>query len=329
MVVRARLIGHKKLQWWHGRRRGRGWEGGLWWEEKKLRSTAWRRHHGASNSKKIRESCSENEGVVTFVRSCELCQTIVTAVNIGYCSHRLCMTVAASASTYLWAEGRSCTENEGVGKLLYQVFWAITHLVPLLHHVALLDHLAPCPCCVSLLALQFGGPRCVLGWRSGLRSGGGRRQVGAEQLSTTFRQQFATSNSDAALPNIPHTHLKGTGLVRVHDLVPVPIPPLTRVPYLHGFPYPCRSLSPMLFCFKVTSLDFDRTWTGQAAEFGQVQRTPLEVQWTVCWVHRNWLGLAKVCWNLLEKGGECKVHEITTDKGLGWQEWLRMNLPTI
>jgi len=141
--VRARLIGDKKLQWQHGRRRGRGWEGGgLWWEEKKLRSTAWRRRHGASSSKKNRESRSENEGVVTFVRSCKLCQTIVTAVNVGYRSHRLCTTVAASASTYLWAEGGSCTGNEGVGKLLYHVFWAITHLAPLLPS-STTWHLAP------------------------------------------------------------------------------------------------------------------------------------------------------------------------------------------
>ena len=66
--------------------------------------------------------------------------------------------------------------------------------------------------------------------------------------------------------------------------------------------------SPMIFCFKVTSLDFDWTWTGQAAEFGQVQRTPLEVQETVRWVHWNWLGPVKVRWNPLEKRGECKVH---------------------
>ena len=48
----------------------------------------------------------------------------------------------------------------------------------------------------------------------------------------------------------PHTRLKGTGLVGVHDLVPVPVPPLTRGPYPRGFPYPCRSLliiSPIRF----------------------------------------------------------------------------------
>lgn len=129
----------------------------------------WRQRDGASSSKK-RESRSENEGVVTFVRSCKPCHTIVTAVNIGYRSHRLCTTMAASASTYLWAEGGSCTGNEGVGKLLYHVFWAITHLAPLPNPVALLDHLAPCPCCVSLLALWFGGSRCVLRWRSDLRT---------------------------------------------------------------------------------------------------------------------------------------------------------------
>jgi hypothetical protein len=66
--------------------------------------------------------------------------------------------------------------------------------------------------------------------------------------------------------------------------------------------------SPTLFCFKMTSPDFDRTWTGQAAEFGQVQRIPLEVRRTVCWVRRNWLGPVKVCRNPSEKGGECKVH---------------------
>ena len=89
MVVRAHLIGDEKLQWQHGWRKGRGWEGGLWWEEKKLRLTAWRQRHGASSRKKNRESCSKNEGVVTFVCSCELCQTIITAMNIGYRSHRL------------------------------------------------------------------------------------------------------------------------------------------------------------------------------------------------------------------------------------------------
>ena len=66
--------------------------------------------------------------------------------------------------------------------------------------------------------------------------------------------------------------------------------------------------SPTLFCFKVTSLDFDRTQTGLTAEFGQVHQIPLEVQRTVRWVRRNWLGLVKVHWNPSEKGGECKVH---------------------
>ena len=59
----------------------------------------------------------------------------------------------------------------------------------------------------------------------------------------------------------------------------------------------------MLFCFKVTSLDFDQTRTRLAVEFGQVHRIPLEVQQSVCWVRRNWLGPVKVHWNLLEKGG--------------------------
>ena len=66
--------------------------------------------------------------------------------------------------------------------------------------------------------------------------------------------------------------------------------------------------SPMIFCFKVTSPDFHRTWTGQAAEFGQVRRNPLEVRWTVRWVRWNWLGPVKVRRNPSEKGGECKVH---------------------
>ena len=61
-----------------------------------------------------------------------------------------------------------------------------------------------------------------------------------------------------------------------------------------------------LFCFKVTSLDFDWTRTGLTVEFGQVHRIPLEVQQTVRWVCRNWLGPVKVHWNLLEKGGSVK-----------------------
>jgi hypothetical protein len=60
----------------------------------------------------------------------------------------------------------------------------------------------------------------------------------------------------------------------------------------------------------MTSPDFDRTWTGQAAEFGQVRRIPLEVRRTVCWVRRNWLGPVKVRRNPSEKGGECKVHQL-------------------
>ena len=70
--------------------------------------------------------------------------------------------------------------------------------------------------------------------------------------------------------------------------------------------------SPTIFCFKVTSPDFHRTWTGQAAEFCQVQRIPLEVRRTVRWVRWNWLGPVKVRWNPLEKRGECKVHEHLT-----------------
>ena len=57
--------------------------------------------------------------------------------------------------------------------------------------------------------------------------------------------------------------------------------------------------SPTIFCFKVTSPDFHRTWTGQAAEFGQVQWIPLEVRQAVRWVRWNWLGPVKVRW----KGG--------------------------
>ena len=67
--------------------------------------------------------------------------------------------------------------------------------------------------------------------------------------------------------------------------------------------------SPTFFCFKMTSLDFDWTWTGQAAEFGQVQQNPLEVRLTVHWVRWNWLGLVKVHRNPSEKGRECKVHK--------------------
>ena len=66
--------------------------------------------------------------------------------------------------------------------------------------------------------------------------------------------------------------------------------------------------SPTIFCFKVTSPDFHRTWTGQAGEFGQVRRNPLEVRRTVHWVRRNWQGPVKVRRNPSEKGGECKVH---------------------
>ena len=61
--------------------------------------------------------------------------------------------------------------------------------------------------------------------------------------------------------------------------------------------------SPTIFCFKVTSPDFHQTWTGQAAEFVQVQWIPLEVRWTVRWVRRNWLGLVKVRW---KRGGSVK-----------------------
>ena len=71
--------------------------------------------------------------------------------------------------------------------------------------------------------------------------------------------------------------------------------------------------SPTIFCFKVTSPDFHRTWTGQAAEFGQVQRIPLEVRQAVRWVRWNWLGPVKVRWNPLERRGECKVHSSAID----------------
>src|SRR6267378_5096922 len=66
--------------------------------------------------------------------------------------------------------------------------------------------------------------------------------------------------------------------------------------------------SPMIFCFKVTSPDFHRTWTGQAAEFGPVRRIPLEVRRAVRWVRKDWLSPVKVRRNPSEKGGECKVH---------------------
>jgi len=53
----------------------------------------------------------------------------------------------------------------------------------------------------------------------------------------------ATSNSDAALPNVPsdppHRYGFGKGTdshTRTRTL-------LTRDPYPHGFPYPCRSLA--------------------------------------------------------------------------------------
>jgi len=67
--------------------------------------------------------------------------------------------------------------------------------------------------------------------------------------------------------------------------------------------------SPTIFCFKVTSPDFHRTWTGQAAEFGQVRQNPLEVRQTVRWVCWNWQGPVKVHRNPSEKGRECKVHQ--------------------
>ena len=76
--------------------------------------------------------------------------------------------------------------------------------------------------------------------------------------------------------------------------------------------------SPMFFCFKVTSPDFHQTWTRQAAEFGQVQRIPLEVRQAVQWVRWNWLGLVKVRWNPLERRGECKAH----DKSMTIDPWL-------
>jgi hypothetical protein len=34
----------------------------------------------------------------------------------------------------------------------------------------------------------------------------------------------------------------GTGLVGVHNLIPLPVPMLTRCLYPRGFPYPCHSL---------------------------------------------------------------------------------------
>ena len=81
-------------------------------------------------TKKIRDSRRKNEGVVTFVRSCEPCQAIVAAVNVGYRSHRLRTTVAALASTYSWAESRSCTGNEGVSCCtMYSVLSRTWHLV--------------------------------------------------------------------------------------------------------------------------------------------------------------------------------------------------------
>ena len=40
-------------------------------------------------------------------------------------------------------------------------------------------------------------------------------------------------------------------------------------------------VSPMLFCFKMTSPDWDRTGAGQAADFGQFRRIPSVVQRTV------------------------------------------------
>ena len=61
--------------------------------------------------------------------------------------------------------------------------------------------------------------------------------------------------------------------------------------------------SPTFFSFKVTSPDFHWTWTGQAAEFGQVRWIPLEVWQAVRWVRWNWLGLVKVHW---KAGGSVK-----------------------
>jgi hypothetical protein len=49
-----------------------------------------------------------------------------------------------------------------------------------------------------------------------------RSELNVERSSITFRQRFATSNSDAALPNVP----------AVHDLIPVPVPP-PRLPRAH------------------------------------------------------------------------------------------------
>ena len=41
----------------------------------------------------------------------------------------------------------------------------------------------------------------------------------------------------------PHIHLKSTNLVGVHNIIPVPVPPLTHGLYPCGFPYPWQSLS--------------------------------------------------------------------------------------
>jgi hypothetical protein len=83
--------------------------------------------------------------------------------------------------------------------------------------------------------------------------------------------------------------------------------------------------SPTIFCFKVTSPDFHRTRTGQAAEFGQVRRIPLEVRRTVRWVRRNWLGPVKVRWNPSEKGGECKVHMVFEKYHVSIYVWAFVN----
>ena len=40
------------------------------------------------------------------------------------------------------------------------------------------------------------------------------------------------------------------------------------------------------------------------------QQTPVEVRWTVRWIHRKWQGPTKVCRNPLEKQWECKVLDL-------------------
>ena len=58
----------------------------------------------------------------------------------------------------------------------------------------------------------------------------------------------------------------------------LPLKPLEVQQKSNGSPldWPVQPV-PMLFCFKMTSPDFDWTWTGQAVEFGPVQQIPLEL----------------------------------------------------